>query len=120
MKNVREILVGRITLAVTLILVGVGLLVVNLIGCPVVGFSLPRMWPVIVLGFGAELMYRTRQAERARYPVRVRVDMLSVVVLLVVIASVNIPLVLRWRGFTPIPIPSVPRIPRIPRPPRIW
>jgi len=116
-KKTREILVGRTTLAVTLILLGVGLLVLNVFGCPVIGFGLPRMWPAVVVGFGAELMYKTRWAERAEYLVRVRIDVISVTALVAIIALVNVPLVLRWSR---IPIPSIPRLPRMPRPPRMW
>ena len=91
MEQVREESVGTITLSITLILLGSALLMENVFGNPILRQGMQRFWPIIIILFGLELLWRTHQAGSSDEPFRVRVDFLSAFLLVAIIVALHIP-----------------------------
>ncbi|MFP4200290.1 MAG: hypothetical protein ACLFS8_02625, partial [Clostridia bacterium] len=93
----RIITAGRITLAVTLLAVGLGFLVYNVFGINLIRY-LRLFWPTVLMFLGMELLWRQSEADRAPGRVRVRLDgwaLLLLFVLVFVVVLGGFPAVMR-------------------------
>lgn len=96
-EDTRIITVGRITLAVTLLTVGLGFLIYNVMGINLVRY-LRIFWPAILMFLGLELIWRQSQADRLPGRTRVRLDgwaLLLIFALVFVIAFGRFPAIMR-------------------------
>ncbi|MFO7941674.1 MAG: hypothetical protein R6U92_03400 [Bacillota bacterium] len=96
-EDTRVINAGRITLAVTLLAVGLGFLIYNVMGINLVRY-LRIFWPAVLIFLGLELLWRQSQADRLPGRTLVRLDgwaLFLIFVLVVVIAFGRFPAIMR-------------------------
>ena len=82
--------IGRVTLALSLMAVGAGILLESLGVYPAWGV-LQDLWPLVFIVLGMETLYRVRQADRSETPVTVTLDYMSLLALLILMLVVNSP-----------------------------
>ncbi len=83
-RGTRDIPAGRITLAMTLIVLGAVVLAQNIMAINI-AYYFRVFWPAILVAFGLEMLLRQAQADRSAGAVRVRIDGASVVILFLII-----------------------------------
>jgi len=82
--RVRVIPAGRITLALTLIAIGVVVLIQNVANINL-AYYFRVFWPAVLVAFGLEIIWRQHQADASSGAVRVRIDGAAVVMLFLII-----------------------------------
>ena len=83
-----EEVAGRATLGIGLIAGGMVAFMASA-GCPVALVYLRTYWPILLVVLGVEILWKERRATMSSEPARVRIDVLSVVLLVALVFLIN-------------------------------
>ena len=83
-ERVRVIPAGRITLALTLIAIGVVVLIQNVAAINL-SYYFRIFWPAVMVAFGLEIIWRQHQADSSSGTIRVRIDGAAVILLFLIV-----------------------------------